>query len=515
MRTTVADLLRLPHLRLRLFAGGEGLHREVPWAHASDLDSARDWMTGGELLLRNGSTLPASGPEQDRLLRRIEDAGASGLVIGEDPQTPALRNELAAAAESCRLPVLLAPYSVSFAAIARAVADANAREDTARVARVERVYAAVRDALGGTPSESPVARVSRELGCRLALLDPRSGRPVDPAEPELAPELARAVVDAVRIRHGKIPGVLHLTVPGSGRTLVVEVPASEPTVLVAMDLPGPASDTSLLHHLATVAALDVARHTMAMEYDRRVRAELLAQLMDTRIDEPTAQRKLDALGLDPAACILVAVRRGDWAGQRNLHLTLGRHRVPCLLLNRAPLLFALLPDEATALLTVRQQLGASATFGMSNALGSPGRLPAAQREAVWALSMAASRPDRSARYGDDYGYRALHGIEEARWHVERSLGALLAYDQQHGTDLVNSLEAFLRCRRSWQRAAAALNVHKQTVMYRMQRVEQITGRVLAETSDLADLWLALQARELLDGSGHTLSAQEEQRTGSE
>ncbi|WP_432103545.1 helix-turn-helix domain-containing protein [Streptomyces sp. bgisy091] len=85
---------------------------------------------------------------------------------------------------------------------------------------------------------------------------------------------------------------------------------------------------------------------------------------------------------------------------------------------------------------------------------------------------------------------------------------MLAYDEQHGTDAANSLEAFLRCRRSWQRTAAALNAHKQTVMYRMRRVEQITGRVLAQTSDLADLWLALQAGELLDGSGDLDSLEE-------
>jgi purine catabolism regulator len=42
-------------------------------------------------------------------------------------------------------------------------------------------------------------------------------------------------------------------------------------------------------------------------------------------------------------------------------------------------------------------------------------------------------------------------------------------------------------------------VHKQTVLYRMRRVEQLTGRVLAETADLAELWVALQARSLLTG----------------
>jgi purine catabolism regulator len=43
-------------------------------------------------------------------------------------------------------------------------------------------------------------------------------------------------------------------------------------------------------------------------------------------------------------------------------------------------------------------------------------------------------------------------------------------------------------------------VHRQTVFYRMERVEQITGRTLAETADIAELWLALSAHEVLTGS---------------
>lgn len=48
-------------------------------------------------------------------------------------------------------------------------------------------------------------------------------------------------------------------------------------------------------------------------------------------------------------------------------------------------------------------------------------------------------------------------------------------------------------RRSWQRTAEALNVHKHTVVYRMQRAERLTGKTLAETSDLTELWLAVRA----------------------
>jgi purine catabolism regulator len=124
---------------------------------------------------------------------------------------------------------------------------------------------------------------------------------------------------------------------------------------------------------------------------------------------------------------------------------------------------------------------------------------AARREADWALTVAETAPGRLARYGDQVSLALLRDLDEARVVVDRALGALLEYDRVHGSDLVGSLATFLSCQRSWQRTGRALGVHKQTVLYRMRRVEQLTGRVLAETADLAELWVALQARALLTG----------------
>ncbi|MED3562522.1 helix-turn-helix domain-containing protein [Bacillus xiapuensis] len=57
---------------------------------------------------------------------------------------------------------------------------------------------------------------------------------------------------------------------------------------------------------------------------------------------------------------------------------------------------------------------------------------------------------------------------------------------------------YLRENRSWQGAAKTLHIHKQTLVYRINRIEQITRRRLDDTSDVAELWLALQAAMMLD-----------------
>ncbi len=82
---------------------------------------------------------------------------------------------------------------------------------------------------------------------------------------------------------------------------------------------------------------------------------------------------------------------------------------------------------------------------------------------------------------------------EAQVTVEEVLGPLIDYDARHNTELVRSLRVFLQCNRSWTRATGKLFVHRQTLVYRMGRVEQLTGRKLNDTGDVAELWLALRA----------------------
>jgi purine catabolism regulator len=126
-------------------------------------------------------------------------------------------------------------------------------------------------------------------------------------------------------------------------------------------------------------------------------------------------------------------------------------------------------------------------------------LPEAAQEASWALSAAESEGRGVVRYGDETAVLLPRTPAEARVLVSRILSPLLSHDAEHGTDYVHTLRVVLRVDRSWQRAAAELNVHKQTLGYRIRRIEQITGRGLTRTEHIAEWWIALRAHDLLAG----------------
>ncbi|MEU6126035.1 helix-turn-helix domain-containing protein [Streptomyces sp. NPDC047123] len=80
--------------------------------------------------------------------------------------------------------------------------------------------------------------------------------------------------------------------------------------------------------------------------------------------------------------------------------------------------------------------------------------------------------------------------------ADRVLGPLLALPPADRALLLDTLTAWLECEGSAQRAAARLYCHRNTVLNRLRRCEQLTGRGLTRPTDLVELTLALTAHRL-------------------
>ncbi|MER6616140.1 PucR family transcriptional regulator [Streptomyces xantholiticus] len=82
--------------------------------------------------------------------------------------------------------------------------------------------------------------------------------------------------------------------------------------------------------------------------------------------------------------------------------------------------------------------------------------------------------------------------------AERVLGPLYGIDPADRHLLVDTLTAWLDAEGSAQRAATRLYCHRNTVLNRLRRFEQLTGRSLSRPSDVVEVSLALTARRLLE-----------------
>nr|BFD82526.1 helix-turn-helix domain-containing protein [Streptomyces sp. Xyl84] len=138
--------------------------------------------------------------------------------------------------------------------------------------------------------------------------------------------------------------------------------------------------------------------------------------------------------------------------------------------------------------------GAGVAAGVAAGRSGPGELGTAWTQAVAAARAALAEPRLGpvaqwARLGP---YRLLTSLSPEARH-DAAVGPLLAPAHQ---ELARTAEVYLDCAGQAGRTAAELGVHRQTLYYRLSRVEQLTGLDLDDGEDRLLLHMALKAARL-------------------
>lgn len=503
MSITVGQLASIPDFRTRVLAGEAGLDNEISWAHICELPDPREWLGKDELLMTVGYPVPERPEAQELFIERLATAGISGLLICDQAYAPEISTNMISAANRHSLPVLLTAYEVPFTTISRTVGEANRSSEHARLIKVLRVYETVRLAMGrGAPGVELLGRLGDMLECDFFVLDPESGNPLLAGREQVPSEISAALADEMARRTEPMPAILRLPF-GKRPAAAFLVPASRPAALVAAARTTDMPDLSILHHITAVATLEVERIIAEYERRRRLGSELLASIVDSRIDTTSAEDLLAERRLHAESSVLACCTGEDEAAQHSdLHVRLEIRGIPHLLLRRSPVLTALIPDTRESISSLRDEVDRSFSIGLSDPIGHVSRVPDAHREAQWAWRGAQVNGEPVARYGENEAFSPFlpRNLSEAENAARQILGSLIDYDRTHDSRLVESLHTFLEHNRSWRRAAESLCVHKQTLVYRMRRVRDITGRRLDRTHDVAELWLALQAARSADST---------------
>jgi purine catabolism regulator len=84
--------------------------------------------------------------------------------------------------------------------------------------------------------------------------------------------------------------------------------------------------------------------------------------------------------------------------------------------------------------------------------------------------------------------------------VAEVLGSLLKYAESRETPLLETLEALVAARWIRRQAARALGIHINSMNYRVERIEQLSGLKLDDPETRVAVAIALRARAML-GAG--------------
>jgi purine catabolism regulator len=500
MGLTVGDIASMSHLGISVRAGSGGLGREVEWAHVCELEDPTDWLDGPGLVLTTGMAVPAQALRQRAYLERLAKAGMAAVAIAKGMSAPPLTRQMLATADELNFAVLEVAYEVPYLAVTSMVTAANRERSERQLLSYLRIFDSLRLAtsLGLSPPQL-FDRLCEVSGYELHLCAP-SGRPLIQGIPGAPPRWeppASCGPSAVAADADWVSVPVPLRGHVAGYLVGIELPGREALGMLA------------LRHIATIAALELANLMREREAMRREGAETLSEMLSGILDLDAVRARLRLTGLDPGQPLALAAVANERGHDRDLHTRLLDLNIPHLVLQRHHELYVLLqhsasgPDVLAA--TPGSHVGLSRPFRARKSLELP------RREALWALRYARSQRRALIEYASMRSSatwlpadpQALSGI------VEEILGPLAVHDAEHGTEYQRTLLMLLDRDRNVAATARALGVHRNTVIHRLTRVEELTGRDLRRVQDLAELWLAAGASELLSDDSYSSASSAE------
>jgi len=486
---SVGRLIEAESLALTVLAGAAGLDREVRFAHTSELEAPEQWLDGGELLLTTGLGVPADPGDQQRYVSAICAKGAAGLGIGV--RSPVLHRSTLELADELAFPLLSVPRHIAFIAITRHVVQANYGASEHEFATQLAILEMLRVRAQSTEPRWDLLRDLESLiGYHLAVVTPAG----------LSPETGERLVEASLLPVHPLAGhdyrLLH-----DGYVVPVRVGDRIAAFVVAKEGSGPPpGGVASIRHVATIAAVEMS----SVYRDRALRREsggrLLQQMLGRRVPATAAAAQAGRFGIDfhsrPVVCAIPA----DTVGVVEIAHRLADIAVPHLVFKDEQVV-CLLPNDESALQLIATAAGVAA--GVSEPVHSPQEVPAAKRQAVWAMTHSAGHETGPsvARFSAGMTFWLPHDLDMLGDVVARVLGPIIEYDVQNGTDLLHSLDTYFRHDMQVAKAASSLYVHNHTLAYRLRRVEEITKRRLKSLPDQTELWLALQAHAITHGQG--------------
>ena len=489
---SIRELVAAPGLGLRIAGDGGSLDREIEGVHTTDLPRPSRYLLQGELVLTNGLWFPEVEPET--WVSDVASAGVAALGFGLGSPHPAIPDDVVTSCGRHLVPLLEVPVHLSFVTIADAAASAGAGDQRSMLRRhLERARAMVQAMTEGRGPAALLDVVREATGRDAALVD-AAGRVVAATAEAPRPEHARTAVSLGRT--GRLPAEVApgLTAFGSSfghraLELVLLVAASP----LEIDDEGRAAVNQVTDHLE----LHTARRRSGRGPARALTLELVERSRDRTLGPDEHRSRMWALGLDPAQPVLVIAADHEideidaaMEATTSAFVSSGHDGATVILAQ------ALVDDDVAGIAAVLEELGSSPTLGVGSTAHDAEGLGRSIDDALVALRLARSRPrgDRVIGLGQIGSVSALLGeidSEVLRTYRGTLLEPLERWDAERGASLVGTLRAFLEHGCRWRATAAALHIHHNTLRYRLDRVEQLTGRDLKLVADRLDLQIAL------------------------
>jgi PucR family transcriptional regulator, purine catabolism regulatory protein len=507
MTVSVRDLIDLRGLNLSLAAGKKGIDRSLRWVHVSELEDPTPWLKGGEVLLTTGMGVGNSPARQRAYVRRLAEAGITGLGFAVGFSHRKVPKAMTDAANELDFPLIEIPYDVPFIAITEAVATRLLAEQYNQLQRAVEAQQVLTRAIMESEGVKGIAEALATVIKGWALVLDLHGMPLATTSRDAGKRYERIWKE---LKESRPEGTgFSLTVVDEGHHVWIQPIGAQGRVeaFLAVGKPDVLApfDRIVAGHALSLFAIELSKERAVADAERRLQGDFFESLIRGSLTDPEINKNLGRFGFSRDGQVFVLAMEGggdgdlEWACEDYF----SRHGGGFLISPNgdgmnvmAAAEEGLEPSQISEDLTRRMAGPVRVGFSSEVPVSEAGR---GLREARYALQVCRLEQWGSAGFGDLGTYRLLLSMAEPdalRAFADSLLAPLDTYDRDHGGELIPSLRSFLEHNARWETAAAELFVHRHTLRYRMRKVEELTGRKLSSSFDRMEFWLALRAREL-------------------
>jgi purine catabolism regulator len=536
---TIREALELPALEsAKLVAGGGGLDNAVRWVHIVDLPNPNfEWVQGGELLLTSGYGL---FNDERNPIPRLASKGLSGIVLSlgqKFERTPARLRE---AADEHDLPIIETPPELAFIEVTEAILNQILdRQSSLQQHGDEIQRSLMKQVLEGETLQGLAEALSEKLdrsitienedfevlaAAEAGLVDEARARSIREgrATPEVTRELIQGGVYARLLNERRPLRVAPL--PELGMTMeriVAPIFVGNRIVGYVWIIAGERALTELdeiaIEHAATIVAVILLKEGEVRRAALERRDDLLEQLLgSTGSLKRGLREQVHKLGFRAQLPYQVLLIKGAndtkerlremsrtaerWLAEVSGPALVSEHgdRVVVVLQSHAPDLTEPLAERLMAELS---RPGFPIKVGVGGPVDELLGLRTSHDQAAEALELAGAlgRKEGIVTFAELGSLRWLQHLPEETLQGNsyfRAAVKLAEHDAAHKSAWLESLEAYLLSGGKTMEAARKLSVHRNSLAYRLRRIEELLDVDLSQAHTRFELHIALMAYRL-------------------
>lgn len=549
---TVREALSLDIVnRLKIVAGENGLDRVIKLVNVIEVPDIMDWLIDGEFLLTTGYSFREYPDQMNNLIPRMQQSESAALGIKTKRYLDEIPKGIIESANKYNIPLLEVPYDLSFSEIIAPILGVVFNKQNKILQKLEQAHKKLMDlALNGSPLEELCKETGKLIGNPVAIVD-REGNLIvnddcpDQYKFELFFSEGSVEIKKEKLRFGNIKEVKYSLEYASDQHKPLTIKAIRIPIIAAkyeyghivaiINSPIFEPDILTMERAATIAALEFTKRKAIFEIEKSYYNDFLEVLLSADFEnsnEIISRGRTFNIDLDQPSSVIIINENSFQdldvienylsmdsqrskedllkAINRYLKLQVNSKMLAGIKGNNIVIIANSEKEKSSALLkdTVNQLTSflkdsRCADTGLNIGVGSIysdlHMISRSYEEAREALKVSQLSDYEQVVFFDDLGFYKILS-EKNRDELERFVDDLLypvfEYDRNKKGDLIKTLQTYFETNRNLKLTSTRLYAHYNTVLYRIKKIEELTGYSLDNPESSLNLEIAVNILKL-------------------